>query len=286
MARPQLYTQIDRLVGESNLRSWQFNIINLLERERCLQFLYLSIPPPVDPEALEVWEEKKAAAMSTLSTNIDPSLLDRLKGGGWDMRDQDPHKLWDAINRTIPRVSLDAVMDLTREFCRIETGDFPTLYAYLARAQTLRRRLLEIHGVDTPMFVHMLLNGIRDQYPALFEKHATMKVCDWHDVVADITYKANGQESAFNSMTAVQGTGNRSQKKGNSTPTTASGANKKHPACPYHLKEGKELFNHASSACFLIEKNIPSKWSGEARDRAIKAARAHRCKSEGHGGTT
>ncbi|CRK22048.1 hypothetical protein BN1708_013281 [Verticillium longisporum] len=145
--------------------------------------------------------------MSTLVASIHPSLFDRLEGAGWDIADRDPFNLWNAVTQVVQKISADAIMDLTREFGTIESSDFPTLHAFLARAQTLKRRLCELAGGDTPIFTYNLLNGIRKQYPALWEKHAAMVAVDWDAVVRDISYKANAQESCNSSLAAVQGLG-------------------------------------------------------------------------------
>ncbi|KAF3359757.1 hypothetical protein VdG1_01955 [Verticillium dahliae VDG1] len=203
----QPYLQVDQLLGESNYRHWKFIVTTFLRCKRCDEFLTTSIPPPDDPVDRAVWRDKKAMAMSTLVDSIHPSMLDRLEGAGWDIADRDPFHLWTAIPQVLQKMPAGAVMDLTREFGTIESGDFPTLHAFLARALTLKRHLCELAGGDTPIFTYFLLNGIRKQYPALYEKHAAMGAVDWTAVVLDICHKANAQEFSNSSLAAVQGLG-------------------------------------------------------------------------------
>ncbi|KAM0275809.1 hypothetical protein ACHAQH_007390 [Verticillium albo-atrum] len=170
------------LVGESNFRAWQLNVTIACEQEDVEEFLANPISAPADAAQRKLWKARRATAMRLLVNSIDPVLLDRLEGAGWDIADRDPHSLWNAVLHVIPKVSEDAVCDLVREIGTLESGDFPTLHAFLARAQTLKRRLCELTGGDSRLYTYLLLNGIRKQCPALFEKHAATTNVQWNDV--------------------------------------------------------------------------------------------------------
>ena len=168
-----LMPKIPNLKGEENLEEWDRLIKSHLRLHKCLDFVKTGskIPTIVADEneadfqeRLELWEDRRTRTFIVIETSAS-AVMTIIKNNGYDVDNEDPKILYDAIHRTLSKTSSESITTLIRELINVNTDKFESLQKYLDRVLFIDDKLTRSNIVMPKELIStVLLKGMEKSY--------------------------------------------------------------------------------------------------------------------------
>ncbi|KAK3355574.1 hypothetical protein B0H65DRAFT_564711 [Neurospora tetraspora] len=288
---------IEQLLGESNIDSWDNALRNTLDVYGLLNYLDEDVQPPTpkDPDAptaaekkaAEGWRVERARVLLAITNSMKSRNVQiLLQNSGWNPADRDPKRLYDLIKRVVPKVSQESIGMVIKEYTSLNRASFDSMASFLNRHFFLRKRWNDLKLTVSPQVeIWFLLNGLESSYP-LHHRLWVNDLTNGHLTMSDLLDKLNtiATTEATTPALSVQVKAGTKEKE-----DTKSSNNKKdkkkgrremidctHPGCKRQIPTG---FVHAAcghhrnpdnDVCWWCEPDkAPATWQN--KEKAIKA---------------
>ncbi|KAJ4341910.1 hypothetical protein N0V85_009855, partial [Neurospora sp. IMI 360204] len=133
---------IEQLLGESNIDSWDNALRNTLDVYGLLNYLDKDVQPPTpkDPDAptpaekkaAENWRVERARVLLAITNSMKSRNVQiLLQNSGWNPADRDPKRLYDLIKRVVPKVSQESIGMVIKEYTSLNRASFDSMASFL-----------------------------------------------------------------------------------------------------------------------------------------------------------